>query len=246
MEDRSQTATTVLVVDDEPILRETIAYNLKREGFNVDVAADGEEALEIARDTNPDVIVLDIMLPKMDGLQVLRTIRDESPVPILLLSARSDEIDRVLGLELGADDYLPKPFAMRELVARVKAMVRRMRLTPEEAPPVVAESDRQLIQSGALSIDVLARRAVLNDVQLELKPKEFDLLLYLARRPGIVISRDALLREVWGYDYPVDTRTIDVHIRGIRQEMEGGESRPAMIETVRGYGYRFVKQTARI
>ena len=246
MEDRSQTATTVLVVDDEPILRETIAYNLKREGFNVDVAADGEEALEIARDANPDVIVLDIMLPKMDGLQVLRTIRVESPVPILLLSARSDEIDRVLGLELGADDYLPKPFAMRELVARVKAMVRRMRLTPEEASPVVAESDRQLIQSGALSIDVLARRAVLNDVQLELKPKEFDLLLYLARRPGIVISRDALLREVWGYDYPVDTRTIDVHIRGIRQEMEGGGSQPAMIETVRGYGYRFVKQTARI
>ncbi len=245
MADRSLSAITVLVVDDEPILRETITYNLTREGFRVEVAADGEEALDRARAIAPDVIVLDIMIPKLDGLQVLRTLRDTSQVPILLLSARSDEIDRILGLELGADDYLPKPFAMRELIARVKAMVRRMRLTPEDVTAEPSEPARQRIVSGALTIDVLARRASLGDRSIELKPKEFDLLLYLAKRPGIVISRSALLREVWGYDYPVDTRTIDVHIRGIRQKLVSDPAEPPYIETVRGYGYRFAGQASR-
>lgn len=245
MSDRSQSATTVLVVDDEPILRETITYNLVREGFVVDVAADGEDALERARIAPPDVIVLDIMIPKLDGLQVLRTLRETSQVPILLLSARSDEIDRVLGLELGADDYLPKPFAMRELVARVKAMVRRMRLTPDDITVEPEEPARQLISSGNLTIDVLARRTMIDERQVELKPKEFDLLLYLAKRPGIVISRNALLREVWGYDFPVDTRTIDVHVRGIRQKLSGTDAGTSLIETVRGYGYRFAGPISR-
>jgi len=231
---------TVLVVDDEPILRETISFNLKRAGYQVAFAADGEEALETARSVRPDVIVLDIMLPKLDGLQVLRTLREESNVPIILLSARGEEIDRVLGLELGADDYLPKPFAMRELIARVNAIIRRLRMTPDDAPPPKPEPARQLLTVGDLVIDAPARRVRLAGQPVELKPKEFDLLLYLARRPGIVISRDALLREVWDYDYPVDTRTIDVHIRGIRQKIPVD-----LIETVRGYGYRFAARVTR-
>jgi DNA-binding response OmpR family regulator len=236
---QQQSRARVLVVDDEPILRETITYNLTRDGFEVDVAADGQEALDLARSTQPDVIVLDIMLPRIDGLQVLRTLREESTVPILLLSARSDEIDRVLGLELGADDYLPKPFAMRELVARVRAIVRRARMVPEESTPTPVEATRQLLVSGDLVIDPLARRAARGEIPLELKPKEFDLLVYLVQHPGIVISRTSLLREVWGYDYPVDTRTIDVHVRGVRQKLDGDGTRPPLIETVRGYGYRF-------
>ena len=229
MEDRSQTATTVLVVDDEPILRETIAYNLKREGFNVDVAADGEEALEIARETNPDVIVLDIMLPKMDGLQVLRTIRDESPVPILLLSARSDEIDRVLGLELGADDYLPKPFAMRELVARVKAILRRSEggRRPQDA-----------IVVGNLAVDRPRREAKVAGKSLELRTKEFDLLVAFSENAGIVLTREQLLESVWGYEYAGETRTVDVHVQHLRSKLNGAT---VSIETLRGVGYKLIE-----
>lgn len=245
MDDQQNSAATVLVIDDEPILRETISYNLTQEGYNVRLASDGHEGLELARSTSPDVIVLDIMLPKIDGLQVLRTLREESTVPIILLSARGEEIDRVLGLELGADDYLAKPFAMRELVARVRAIIRRIRMTPEEATPGQADPNRQVLKSGDLTIDILARRATLGQTLLELKPKEFDLLVYLAKHPGIVISRNALLREVWGYDYPVDTRTIDVHVRGVRQKLETDSTQPALIETVRGYGYRFARQVTR-
>lgn len=245
MDDQQNPTATVLVVDDEPILRETISYNLTREGYKVELAADGQEGLVLARAINPNVIVLDIMLPKIDGLQVLRTLREESTVPIILLSARGEEIDRVLGLELGADDYLAKPFAMRELVARVRAIIRRLQMTPPEPSPAAVEPLRQLLKSGSLTIDILARQATLGDVPLELKPKEFDLLVYLARHPGIVITRNSLLREVWGYDYPVDTRTIDVHVRGVRQKLEADTTQPALIETVRGYGYRFAGQVTR-
>jgi len=240
-----QRATTVLVVDDEPILRETISYNLRREGFEVHLAADGQEAIELARNVHPEVVVLDIMMPHLDGLQVLQTLRDESNVPIILLSARSDEIDRVLGLELGADDYLPKPFAMRELVARVKAVIRRSRMVTQEPASAEVESNRQILVSGELSIDVSARQVSHGGAPVELKPKEFDLLVYLASHPGIVVSRDALLREVWGYDYPVDTRTIDVHVRGVRQKLESGPVDHPLIETVRGYGYRFAGRVTR-
>jgi len=245
--DGQQPVTTVLVVDDEPILRETIAFNLQREGFTVLLAEDGEEALEIARAEAPNLIILDIMLPKLDGLQVLRILREESTVPILLLSARGEEIDRVLGLELGADDYLAKPFAMRELVARARAMIRRQRMVADEAPRQEAPVDpiRSVITIGDLTIDPTARQVRANGAVVELKPKEFDLLLYLARHPGVVLSRDALLREVWGYAFPVDTRTIDVHIRGIRQKIEADASQPTLIETVRGYGYRFADTVSR-
>jgi DNA-binding response OmpR family regulator len=231
-----------LVVDDEPILRDTIEFNLRREGYEVLLASDGQQALDIARAHELDLIVLDIMLPGVDGLQVLRTLREESTVPVLLLSARGEEIDRVLGLELGADDYLTKPFAMRELVARARAMIRRSRILIEESSKEQPQGEpgaRGTIVAGTVSIDPVARQVRVGGSLVDLKPKEFDLLIYLARHPGVVLSRDALLREVWGYAFPVDTRTIDVHIRGIRQKIEVDSSQPELIETVRGYGYRF-------
>ena len=243
MNHQGESGAKILVVDDEEILREMIEFNLRREGYEVMLAFDGEEALEFARTFEPDLIILDIMLPVIDGLQVLRTLRQDSTVPILLLSARGEEIDRVLGLELGADDYLTKPFAMRELVARAKAMIRRSRIQSQDPAPIDSmrrdDTARQIISTGDLSIDAAARQIRVQGDLIEMKPKEYDLLLYLVKHPGIVLSRDALLREVWGYAYPVDTRTVDVHIRGIRQKIERDPSQPALIETVRGYGYRF-------
>ncbi|MBA2776447.1 MAG: response regulator transcription factor [Chloroflexia bacterium] len=245
--------TRVLVVDDEPNIREMIAINLQREGLQVVFAEDGHEAIEAARAHEPDLIVLDIMMPGIDGFQVCRTIREESTVPILLLSARGEEIDRIVGLELGADDFLVKPFAMRELVARVRAMLRRARMAsangPDEAPidpgsgiglksQVFAQ--HQTINAGDVTIDTARREATLGGTVLALKPKEFDLLVYFARHPGIVLTRDALLREVWGYDFPVDTRTVDVHVRWLRQKIEQDPSLPLRIQTMRGHGYRFV------
>jgi two-component system alkaline phosphatase synthesis response regulator PhoP len=239
---------TILLVDDEPSLLDAVGYSLRREGYQVATAMDGREALTVARATRPDLVILDVMLPGLDGLHVCRTLRTESTVPILLLSARGEEIDRIVGLELGADDYLAKPFAMRELLARVRAMLRRVRMTApvaaastfgstagtaldERQPPVVA---------GDLVVDGARRQASLAGESISLKPKEFDLLAYLVRHPGIVHSRDALLRRVWGYDHPVDTRTVDVHIRWLRQKIETEPSQPRRIETVRGHGYRFV------
>ncbi len=245
-----ETPSRVLVVDDEPNIREMIAINLRREGIEVVFADDGLTAVDQARESRPDLIVLDIMMPGMDGFEVCRTIREESTVPILLLSARGEEIDRIVGLELGADDFLVKPFAMRELVAHVRAMLRRSRMGL--APPGVQDaaeigrrsgdeaSNGQLVQAGDVEIDVPRRHVSLGGASLSLKPKEFDLLLYFARHPGIVLSRDALLREVWGYDYPVDTRTVDVHVRWLRQKIESEPSTPIRIETMRGHGYRFV------
>src|SRR4051794_11220180 len=240
---------TILVVDDEEPLRETVAYNLKREGYSVELASDGNEALAFARSIKPDLVILDIMLPHTDGYQVCRMLRAESSVPILLLSARSEEFDRVLGLELGADDYLTKPFAMRELLARVRAMLRRAQMLPDNrglatngSSPTSGEaiSASGMIRSGDVVIDLARREVTLDGDTLLFKPKEFDLLTYLVRHAGIVLSRDALLREVWGYDFPIDTRTVDVHVRGLRQKLERDPSHPERIETVRGYGYRFV------
>jgi DNA-binding response OmpR family regulator len=246
----------VLVVDDEPTLLEVVTFNLRREGYEVETAGDGLAALDKARTASPDLIVLDIMLPALDGFQVVRTLRAESVVPILVLSARGEEFDRVLGLELGADDYLTKPFAIRELLARVKSLLRRAQMpaarsdTPAEASavggrengwPTKGEASRRLVV-GNLVIDSARRQASLGGVALSLKPKEFDLLYYIARHPGIVLSRDALLREVWGYDYPVDTRTVDVHVSWLRQKIEEDPSQPRRIETVRGHGYRFVPE----
>ncbi len=245
----------ILLVDDEPALLDAIAYVLRRDGYEVDLAVSGTEALLAARSGRPDLVVLDVMLPGMDGLQVCRALRAESTVPILLLSAKGEEVDRVVGLELGADDYLAKPFAMRELLARVRAMLRRARMTaPGNAlvpaahvtgdgraagAPTAAQPPNPLT-IGDLTIDPARRHATLAGKPLTLKPKEFDLLHDLVRHPGIVLSREALLRRVWGYDFPIDTRTVDVHVRWLRQKIEDDPSRPRRIETVRGFGYRFV------
>lgn len=244
---QSANATRVLVVDDEATIREMVGINLRREGLEVVFAEDGHSALEAVRLHDPAVMVLDIMMPGMDGFEVCRRVRDVSTLPILLLSARGEEIDRIVGLEMGADDFLTKPFAMRELVARVRAMLRRVRMmTP---PPVVesptpsaapARIEGEIIRAGDIEVDALRRRATAAGNDLTLKPKEFDLLLYFARHPGIVLHRDALLREVWGYDYPVDTRTVDVHVRWLRQKLELELGQPSRIETLRGLGYRFV------
>ncbi len=253
----------ILVVDDEPTLREAVGYNLRRAGLEVELAEDGPMALAAVRACPPDLVVLDVMLPGMDGFQVCRVLREESTVPILLLSARGEEHDRVHGLELGADDYLTKPFAMRELLARVRAMLRRADMvtavrTAEGPSPrrsdvqrqdeagwasaagIASQPDRAVLRYGKLLLDPARRQAWVAEVLVPLKPKEFDLLHYLVRHPGIVLSREALLREVWGYHYPVDTRTVDVHVRWLRQKLEEDPSQPRWIETVRGFGYRFV------
>lgn len=241
----------ILLVDDEPSLVEAVGYVLRREGYTVTIATTGPAALDAARAVEPDLIVLDVMLPGLDGLQVCRELRAESTVPILLLSAKGEEVDRVIGLEIGADDYLAKPFAMRELLARVRAMLRRSRMVPNETslrdsaaprPNGDQPGPQTTIEIGDLAIDAARRRVVLAGAEVMLKPKEFDLLYHLATYPGIVHSRDALLRGVWGYDYPVDTRTIDVHVRWLRQKIETDPSQPRRIETVRGVGYRFVAQ----
>ena len=207
---------------------------------------DGPAAIAAARTHKPDLIVLDVMLPGMDGLRVCRAIRAESSVPILMLSAKGEEFDRVLGLEIGADDYLTKPFAMRELLARVRANIRRVRMIEADQAPAVPEAaqprQQTPIVSGDLVIDGSRRQAHRAGQLLALKPKEFDLLAYLARNPGLVLSREALLREVWGYDYHVDTRTVDVHVRWLRQKIEPDPAIPIRIETVRGHGYRFVAE----
>jgi DNA-binding response OmpR family regulator len=227
----------VLVVDDEPSLVSTIGYNLRREGHEVVTATDGARAVEVARREKPDLIVLDLMLPRMDGLDVCRAIR-QSPgsalrtVPILMLTAKADEVDKVVGLEVGADDYVTKPFSMRELLARLKAMLRRSHMEngdDEPAKPVVV---------GSLVIDPAQRRATRKGKELSLKPKEFDLLTFLARHPGQVFSREQLLDQVWGYGYVVDPRTVDVHVRWLREKIEKNPSKPKRLETVRGVGYR--------
>lgn len=226
-------SATILVVDDEPSLQATVQYNLIREGYTVKLASDGPEALSRARVDRPDVIVLDVMLPGFDGFDVCRILRAESNVPILLLSARGEELDRILGLELGADDYLTKPFAMRELLARIRALLRRTRVTPlthGTSPHII----------GSLTIDTARHEISLNGTPLTLTPREFDLLRYLALRPNTVFSRDRLLRDVWDYDYSFDTRTVDVHIRSLRRKIEVDPGQPRYIETVRGVGYRFV------
>jgi DNA-binding response OmpR family regulator len=225
----------ILVVEDEVSIRETIAYNLSREGFQVEQAADGNVAIEIARTTKPDALILDIMLPGKDGLEVCRILRKESNVPILMLTARADEIDKIVGLEIGADDYMVKPFSMRELMTRTKALLRRVRLMREES------SDSSLLQLefGNLKINPASHEVLVNDRPVELRPKAFDLLAFLASHRGQVFSREQLLTEIWGWDYFGESRTVDVHIRWIREAIEPDPSKPVRIMTIHGIGYRF-------
>jgi two-component system alkaline phosphatase synthesis response regulator PhoP len=220
----------ILVVDDEPTILHTVQAYLEQEGFSVRTAPDGPAALKAARTYRPDLIVLDVMLPGMDGLEVLRRLRQESEVYVLLLTAKADEMDKVVGLTVGADDYLTKPFSPRELVARVKAVLRRGR------DPSVGET--VMIFEG-LRIEPEARRVYTDATPLDLTPIEFDLLYALARHPGRVLSREQLIEQVWGYDYYGDERVVDVHIGRLRKKIEVNPANPVLIVTVRGTGYRF-------
>lgn len=235
----------VLVVEDEPVLLETLEYNLTRQGHAVYTASNGHQALQVARAQRPDAIVLDIMLPGIDGIEVCRILRREMNVPILMLTARAEEVDKIVGLEVGADDYMTKPFSMRELLARVKALLRRVRLIREDVAAEGAESQgtepsvAETLSFGDLIIDLSRREVVREGNRLHLKPKEFELLTFLARNRGIVLSRDLILERVLGWDYDGGTRTVDVHVRWLREKVEVDPAQPDRIVTVRGVGYRF-------
>ncbi len=235
-------ADKILVVEDEPSIQETLAYNLERQGYDVNIAGDGLLGLEMARTSRPDLIVLDVMLPGMDGLEVCRILRQEMNTPILMLTARDDEIDRVVGLEVGADDYLVKPFSMRELIARVKAMLRRVRLMREEnqaANTAEGETLPKAITFDNLVLDQVRREVRLDGKPVAMKPKEYELLLFLAQHRGQVLSREFILERVWGWDFVGDSRTVDVHVRWLREKIEPDAANPMRIQTVRGAGYRF-------
>ncbi len=233
------TALKVLLVEDDLALRETLAYTLQKEGYRVLATLDGAAAIELARRERPDLILLDIMLPGIDGFEVCRVLRRETNTPIVMLTARTDEVDRVVGLEVGADDYVTKPFSMRELLARIKAHLRRARLTRETLPPTAPPSAQPLLQFDDLLIDRNRCEVQLKGNLLALKPKEYELLVSLAEHQGRVLSRDQLMQIVWGWGYSVDSRTVDVHIRWLRCKIEPDPDNPTRIVTVRGIGYRF-------
>ena len=220
---------TILLVEDDDILREALAFNLSRQGYEVREASEGQQAIDEARRTPPDLIILDVMLPGLDGLSVCRILRAEMATPIILLTARTGDVDKIVGLESGADDYVTKPFNTGELLARIRAVMRR---TGQASAGLVLEG-------GPLRLNLERRRAFREERELTLSPKEFDLLAELMRNPGIALSRDLLLDRVWGFDYDGDTRTVDVHIRWLREKIEAEPSAPQIIQTVRGIGYRF-------
>jgi len=235
-------AETILVVEDEPSLQETLVYNLEKQGYTVEAAGDGRLAIEAARRLNPDLIVLDIMLPILDGFEVCKILRKEMTVPILMLTARDDEIDRVVGLEVGADDYLTKPFSMRELMARVKAQLRRTGMLRDEMAKLKTpdtNAPHEVLIFDNLRINLTRREVLLDDQVLALKPQEYELLLFFAQHKGQMLSREFILERVWGWDYVGDSRTVDVHVRWLRQKIEKDAAEPARIVTVRGGGYRF-------
>jgi DNA-binding response OmpR family regulator len=235
-------AEKILVVEDEPSLQETLAYNLEKQGYEVQAIGDGRLAIEAARARIPDLIVLDIMLPGLDGFEVCKILRKEMSVAILMLTARDDEIDRVVGLEVGADDYLTKPFSMRELLARVKAQLRRTQIIREELEKIKTletEEPHKVLSFGNLSIDQTRREVMLEEQVIPLKPQEYDLLVFFAEHKGQMLSREFILERVWGWDYIGDSRTVDVHVRWLRQKIEKDAANPERIVTVRGGGYRF-------
>jgi DNA-binding response OmpR family regulator len=233
-------AEKILVVEDETILRETLAYNFTKEGYLVEQAADGPAAIALSRTAKPDLIVLDLMLPGIDGFEVCRSVRRESTVPILMLTARDAEVDRVVGLEVGADDYLTKPFSMRELMARVRAMLRRVRMIEGEASAAhaAADPDSRMV-FGDLTIDPRRHEVQRGGKVLHLRPKEYDLLLFFAQHRGQAVGRETLLEDVWGWTYEGGSRTVDVHVRWLRERIEPDPGHPARLVTVRGAGYRF-------
>jgi DNA-binding response OmpR family regulator len=230
-------ARTILVVEDEPTLRETLVDALEADGFRVIAAADGREALERFRADRPDLILLDLMLPELSGVEVTRIIRAESGVPIVMLTAKDSELDKVVGLELGADDYVTKPFSLRELTARVRALVRRAEVTGAAATPAT-------VDLGQVQADLAGHRLLRDGEALPVKPKAFELLAFLVRNPGQVFTRDQLLEHVWGYDYGGESRTVDVHIHWLRSQIEDDPGHPLYLHTVRGVGYVFRRPAA--
>jgi DNA-binding response OmpR family regulator len=231
-----QVMTTVLIVDDEKMITAPLARALTQAGYTVLVAANGLEGLAMARKQKVDVAVLDVLMPEMDGWEVCRTLRQESAVPILMLTALGDEVDRILGLELGADDYLVKPFSTRELIARLRALLRRVELDRRQ------QLAGDVLAVGELRLELNTYRAFLGGQELILRQKEFDILALLLSRPGEVISRAEFFDQVWGTDWLGDTRSLDVHIRWLREKIEDDPGRPQHIQTVRGVGYRFAKE----
>ena len=224
----------ILVVEDDPNLLETLKYNLEKEGYVVLTAVDGEVALQSARRDKPDLIILDLMLPKLSGLEVCRAVRKEMATAIIMLTARAEETDKIVGLEIGADDYMTKPFSLRELTARVRALLRRLKMV--ETP--TAEGDT-LLTVADIEIDISRHLVSKKGKVLELTPKEFDLLVFLVKNKSLVFSRDQLLERVWGYEYAGDTRTVDVHVSWLRRKIEADPAHPRHLLTVRGVGYKF-------
>lgn len=232
----------IVVVEDDATLLDTLEYNLEKQGYTVFTASHGLKALDLIREQQPDLIVLDVMLPGLDGLEICRVVRRDMNVPILMLTAKSEELDKVVGLEVGADDYLTKPFSMRELLARVKAQLRRVRLMREEVaqgapPPPEAPAKNELIANN-LHIDLDRREAMLDGNPIRLKPKEYELLVFLVRNQGVALSRDLILERVWGW-FNDNSRTVDVHVRWLREKIEVEPSSAKRLITVRGIGYRF-------
>jgi DNA-binding response OmpR family regulator len=233
-------AHTILVVEDEPTVRETVADQLEQDGHRVVTAADGAEALERFRAEQPDLVLLDLMLPHLGGVEVTRILRAESDVPILMLTARDSEIDKVVGLEVGADDYVTKPFSLRELQARVRALLRRRDAAQAIAAGAGSEAeDRppQLVDLGRVQVDLAGHQVLRDGEPVAIKPKAFELLAFLLRNSGQVFSREQLLADVWGYDYAGESRTVDVHVHWLRAQIEPDPHHPRLLETVRGVGY---------
>jgi len=220
----------ILVVDDERNIVELMKFNLKKEGYEVATAFDGLEAIRVAREEKPDLIILDLMMPELGGLDVCKTLRKESKVPIIIVTAKGEEIDMILGLELGADDYVTKPFSPKLLITKIRTVLRR---TGQKA------DEQEELHFDNLHINLMKHEVRLNDKKIELKPKEFDLLKLLATSAGKVFTRDFLLEQLWGYDYLGDTRTVDVHVRRLRQKIEDKPSNPKYLRTVHGIGYKF-------
>jgi len=222
----------ILVIEDDRNLQDTLKYNLEKEGYGVTTASDGEEALETARREKPSLIILDVMLPKINGFEVCRILRKEMNTPILMLTAKVEEIDKVVGLEIGADDYMTKPFSLREFLARVRALLRRSKMSGTN------RNEEVVLKADDIELDTARHHAAKGKKTIELTFKEFELLAFLMANKGIVFSRDQLLEKVWGYDFAGDTRTVDVHVRWLREKVENNPNEPKLIITVRGVGYK--------
>lgn len=221
-----------MIIDDEPLITDSLTYSLRREGFEVSSIGDGTIALRAIEEYQPDLVVLDVLLPGISGLEICRRLRQQSSVPVIMLTARGEEIDRVLGLEVGADDYLPKPFSFRELLARIRAMLRRIEIDRQSLQP-------KSLELGKLSLDAVARRVFKDGKEIPLSAREFDLLSFFMNNAGRAMGREELLAQVWGGDWVGDPRTLDVHIRWLRLKIEDDPASPTYIQTVRGHGYRF-------